>query len=125
MTDITSRRADNRPLTTGDRSRTPLLRWKLWQLVLLAFVAMCIQDVLATIMVVFESRQTLWVPGFFDFGSWIAGLVCAALAIDSIIQRGWRNSKSLAIIASVSAANYWGTTLGIYLSQIMSHHGGG
>lgn len=101
---------------------TPLARWKLWQLALLAFVAMCIQDVLATVMVVFESKQTPWVPGFFDAGSWIAGLVCSALALDSIIKGGWRNRKSMVIILAVTAANYWGTVLGVEVSRLLSHH---
>ena len=94
----------------------------LWKVALLAFVAMCIQDILGTGMVIFESRFNAPVAGLFDVSAWIAGLICAALALEEIIKNGWRTKKSLTIIAAVSAANFLGTYAGVYIGSMITHH---
>ena len=95
---------------------------RFWKVGLLAFVAMSIQDVMGTCMVVFESRLNAPVAGMFDVLGWLAGLICSALAIEEIIKNGWRTPKSLTIIGGVSAANFLGTVLGIAIATSLTHH---
>jgi hypothetical protein len=90
--------------------------------VVLAFVAMCAQDLLATTMVIAEAHYNAPVAGLFDVASWITGLICAALAIESIINEGWRTRRSLWIIGSVSAANFVGTYIGVAVASALVHH---
>lgn len=98
-------------------------RFGYWKVALLAFVAMCIQDIMGTCMVIFESRLNAPVAGMFDVVGWIAGLICSALAIEEIIKNGWRTRKSLAIIGAVSLANFAGTYAGVAIAvAITSHH---
>lgn len=95
---------------------------RLWKVALLAFAAMCLQDVLGTVMVVFEANYNGVMAGVFDVAGWIAGLVCSALAIESIIKNGWRNTRSLVLIGAVSIANFFGTVLGVALALALTHH---
>lgn len=95
---------------------------RLWRVVLLAFIAMCFQDILGTCMVVFEARLNAPIAGGFDVLGWIAGLVCSALAIEEIVKHGWRTRKSLAIIAAVSLANFGGTVAGVAIASALTHH---
>ena len=94
----------------------------LWKVAILAFVAMCAQDVMGTVMVIFESQYNAVMAGIFDVMGWIAGLVCAALALEEIITNGWRTKKSLVIIAAVSLANFLGTCLGVAIASGITHH---
>lgn len=84
-----------------------------------AFIAMCVQDVLGTCMVVFESKLNAPVAGLFDVAGWIAGLICSALALEEIIKNGWRTRRSLTIIAAVSLANFAGTFLGVATARLI------
>jgi hypothetical protein len=93
----------------------------LWKVGLLAFVAMCAQDLLSTVMVIFESRFNAPLAGLFDVAGWIAGLICAALALEEIIKNGWHTRKSLTIIGAVSAANFLGTYAGVAIGEAIAH----
>jgi hypothetical protein len=95
---------------------------RIWHVAALAFAAMCAQDLLATVMVIFEAHYNAMMAGAFDVGAWIAGLICAALAIEEIIKNGWRTRKSLTIIAAVSAANFVGTFAGVAIAASIVHH---
>jgi hypothetical protein len=97
-------------------------RANLWKVAALGFSAMCIQDVLGTCMVIFESRFNAPVAGLFDVLGWGAGLICSALAIEEIIKNGWRTRKSLVIIGSVSMANFAGTFVGVAIASAITHH---
>lgn len=89
---------------------------------LLAFIAMCLNDCASTVMVVFESRLTPWLAGTFDVIGWVFSLICAALAIESIITNGWRTRRSLVLIAVVSVANFVGTVQGVYIAKAITRH---
>lgn len=93
----------------------------LWKVAVLAFIAMMVQDVLGTCMVVFEARLNAPVSGMFDVLGWVAGLICSALALEEIIKNGWRTRKSLTIIAAVSLANFAGTVLGVTIGAALTH----
>jgi hypothetical protein len=95
---------------------------RLWVVALWAFGSMCVQDVLGTGMVIFESRFNAPVAGLFDVTGWIAGLICSALALEEIIKNGWRTRKSLTIIAAVSLANFVGTYAGVAIGSALTHH---
>ena len=92
---------------------------KLWKVAALAFATMCLLDVLATCMVVFESHYNALLAGCFDVAQYLAGLVCSVLALDSILKSGWRNKRSLVIISAISAANFAGTILGVTVSRAL------
>ena len=96
---------------------------KIWKVMLAAFLAMCASDLLATCMVVFESRLQAIPAGIFDVLGWIASLICSALALEEIIKNGWRTRKSMAIILAVSLANFMGTYTGIEIVRSLTHHG--
>lgn len=99
---------------------TELHRQRLTLVAALAFGAMCAQDVLATCMVVFESRLNAPLAGVFDVAAWIFGLICSALALDEIIRNGWRTRRSLTIIAAVSLANFAGTVGGVAIVKAIT-----
>ena len=103
--------------------KAPLVtRMSLWKVAFLAFAAMCVQDILSTAMVVYESRLNAPLSGGFDVAGWIFSLICMGLAIDAIIKNGWRSKRSLVIIAVVSTANFAGTFGGIYLAKALTSH---
>lgn len=93
----------------------------LWKATLLTFFAMCMQDILGTCMVVFESRLNWQFAGAFDVLGYLAGLVCSVLALDSILKNGWRNRRSLVLIGAVSVANFAGTAVGVLLVSRLTH----
>ena len=105
-------------MTLAERVQTT----RYWRVALLAFVAMCTQDVLTTVMVVYESRLNAPVAGLCDVLGWAAGLICSALAIEEIVKNGWRTRKSMTIIAAVSLANFGGTYAGIGIATALTHH---
>lgn len=97
-------------------------RASLWKVAALAFAAMCANDLLGTVMVIFESRYNALLAGSFDVACWLAGLTCSALALEEIIKNGWRTRRSLAIIAAVSLANFGGTFAGVAIAAAITHH---
>ena len=102
-------------------SQAPIHRLNLWKAALLTFLAMCLQDVLGTAMVVYESRLNWQLAGLFDVTGYLAGLICSVLALDSILKDGWRNRRSLVLIASVTVANYVGTAMGVLFVSRLTH----
>jgi hypothetical protein len=95
---------------------------KLWKVALLAFTAMCIQDLLATSMVVAEAHFRPFIAGSFDAAQWIAMLASSGLAIESIVKEGWRAKRSLVIIGSVTTANFVGTIIGVTVASSFIAH---
>jgi hypothetical protein len=94
----------------------------LWKVALVAFLAMCANDVASTVMVVFESRLDAPLAGLFDVIGWLFSLICAALAIESIITEGWRTRRSLTLIGVISVANFAGTFAGVAIASSLAHH---
>lgn len=90
----------------------------LWKVALLGFASMLVEDIFSTVMTVFEAHYRAMPAGVMDVLGWLASLVCSALAIESIITDGWRNKRSLTIIAAVSLANFAGTVLGVYTARL-------
>ena len=97
-------------------------RSAVWKVALVAFLAMCANDIAGTVMVVFEAHYNAILAGCFDVIGWFFSLICAALAIESIITEGWRTRRSLTIIGAVSAANFLGTIAGVAIASSITHH---
>lgn len=97
-------------------------RLRLWQLALLAFGTMCGQDVLATVMVIFESRLNAPVAGAFDVAGWLFGIVTTFVAVDSVLKEGWCSVRALTVVAAVSLANFAGTWLGVVVGAAITTH---
>lgn len=97
-------------------------RLPLWALCLIAFVAMFIEDVLGTVMVVLEANFHPYEAGLFDVLGTYAQLASNGVALVSIIQSGWRSKRSLCVIASVSLADFFGTTTGVEVARAFVHH---
>lgn len=99
------------------------LEMPLRKAVVVIFVAMFWQDILATSMVVFESRRGIWIAGIFDALGYFAQLACSALAIDSIVKHGWRNKRSVCLLISVTISNYLSTATGVFVAFWLIRHG--
>lgn len=97
-----------------------LAQLPLWKAAVFAFLAMCLQDVLNTSMVIFESHFNAPLAGVMDQLGWLAGLACSAVALDSIFTNGWRNKRSLVLILAISAANFGGTFSGVAIGHALS-----
>lgn len=100
----------------GHRIRHLRLRW----LLILAFTAMFAQDVLGTLMVIFESRLNAGAAALMDQLQWMVGIVSGGIAYEAIITDGWWSSRTWAIFAAVSAANIGGTLVGVHLAQMFA-----
>lgn len=94
----------------------------LWLLMVIAFVAMFAQDVLETVMVVLESNHHAYWAGVFDMAGTLATLASSGVALMSIIQSGFMSRRSLHLIAAVLAADFLGTTTGVFIADAIVHH---
>lgn len=90
--------------------------------VVLSFIAMCVNDLIMTAMVIYESQFNIVGAGICDVLGYLAGLICAVLALDSILRDGWRSKRSLALIAAISLSNFVGTALGVAIVAHLTHH---
>lgn len=95
----------------------PAKQMSMPRLVAVAFAAMCAQDLLATVMVVFESRYNWLGAGLFDMAQWITWLVSSTIALDEVLDGGWRSRRARVVIAAVSAANFAGTAAGVFVAR--------
>lgn len=86
-----------------------------WLLPLAAAAAMYIQDVLATVMVVAESRGRAHLAASMDTAGWLAQITTTTVSVDALLT-GSLPMKA-AVVAAVSAANYGGTWTGVKLGH--------
>lgn len=84
--------------------------------VVAAGVAMIVQDVLGTLMTMAENRHHAWWAGLLDAGMWLTGLFTTLWGAGDVILHGW-NAHSIAVIATITAANVLGTALGVTLGD--------
>jgi len=80
-----------------------------------AALAMYVQDVLATIMVVAESRNRPHLAASMDTLGWLAQITTTTVSVDALLT-GSLESKVI-VVAAVSAANYAGTWSGVKLGH--------
>lgn len=98
----------------------PVKHLSLSRLAAVAFLAMCLQDLLATVMVVFEARYNWVGAGLFDMAQWLTWLASSAIAIDEVLKGGWRSRRARTVIIAVSAANFAGTAAGVFIARALS-----
>lgn len=77
--------------------------------------AMYVQDVLATIMVVAESRGRAHLAAAMDTVGWLATITTTTVSVDALITGSWWTKFD--VIVLVSLANYWGTWSGTKLGH--------
>lgn len=92
----------------------------LWKAALAGFVAMTISDIIGAAVVIFESRYQWFPAGVTDALGYLVGLLCSVLAIDSILEHGFRNKRSLVLVGAITVANFIGTALGVALVHYLS-----
>lgn len=86
-----------------------------WLLALAAAAAMFCQDVLATVMVVAESRGRAHLAASMDTAGWLAQITTTTVSVGALLD-GTLAEKAL-VVAAVSAANYGGTYAGTRLGH--------
>lgn len=86
-----------------------------WQTALLAGVCMFGQDVLATVMVVAESRGRAHLAASMDTAGWLAQITTTTVSVDALLT-GSPAAKA-AVVLAVSAGNYAGTYSGVKLGH--------
>jgi len=77
---------------------------------IVAAVAMAVQDVLATIMVMAEAKNRGWLAGTMDSLCWLVGITTTTIAITAL--QGHNTTDKVAVVVLVSLANLFGTKLG-------------
>lgn len=87
----------------------------------MSFGAMCLQDIVGTGMVIYESRYQIVASGVCDVLQFLAGLICSAMALESIINDGWRTKRSQVLIWTITAANFVGTAAGVIIVKALTH----
>lgn len=86
-----------------------------WLLPLAAAAAMFAQDVLATVMVVAESRGRAHLAASMDTAGWLAQITTVTVSVNALLTGSW--PMKAAVVAAVSAANYGGTYTGVRLGH--------
>lgn len=86
-----------------------------WLLPLAAAAAMFAQDVLATVMVVAESRNRPHLAASMDTAGWLAQITTTTVSVDALLDGSW--AMKVAVVLAVSAANYGGTYTGVRLGH--------
>lgn len=77
---------------------------------IIAAIAMVIQDVLGTIMVMAEAKNRGWLAGVMDSAGWIVSITTATIAITAF--QGHNMNEKVLVVILVSLANLFGTKLG-------------
>lgn len=90
-------------------------------LALAAAAAMFAQDVLATVMVVAESRGRAHVAASMDTLGWLAQITTVTVSVGTLL--GGDLAAKAAVVLAVSAANYGGTYTGVKLGHRLMRDG--
>lgn len=92
-------------------------------LALVAGMAMCVQDLTATGMVIAESRFNAPVAALLDQLQWMAGIVATVLGVADVIRERRVTKRAVVAFFAISAGNIIGTFAGVvYLGHVVSHH---
>lgn len=81
----------------------------------LAALAMLVQDVLATVMVIAENRNKGALAGALDSLGWLATITTTSISVTSL--QGHSIAEKVWVLVLVSAANFFGTWLGVIVGQ--------
>lgn len=86
-----------------------------WPVILGAAAAMACQDILATIMVVSESKGRAHLAATMDTLEWFCQITCTAVSVVTLTTGSWDDRG--AVVIAVSIANYAGTYTGTRLGH--------
>lgn len=84
-------------------------------LIAAAAAAMLVQDILATVMVVAESRGRAHLAAAMDTLGWYAQIACTTVSV--VTLSGHSLGAKVAVVIAVSVANYLGTWSGTKLGH--------
>ena len=79
-------------------------------IVVLAAVAMLIQDLIAVPLVQAEARNKAVLAGILDTVGWLVAITTTFISVDSL--QGHDTRQKVAVIVAVSGANFLGTYMG-------------
>jgi len=86
-----------------------------WLLIAAAAAGMLVQDILATVMVVAESRGRAHLAASMDTLGWYAQICCTTVSVTTL--SGHALAPKVACVVAVSVANYAGTWSGTRLGH--------
>lgn len=84
-------------------------------IVILAALAMVVQDIFGTLMVQAEARNRGWLAGCFDSLMWLAAISTTTISVTSL--QGHDEARKVAVILAVTAANITGSRLGVFIGE--------
>ena len=82
---------------------------------IVAALAMFVQDVIGTVMVMSEAKNRGWLAGVLDSAGWLVGITTTTIAVTAL--NGHDTGKKIAVVVLVSVANLFGTKTG----QVLGH----
>jgi hypothetical protein len=82
---------------------------------LYAAIAMVIQDVLCVMMVQAEARNRGWLAGAFDSIQWLAAISTTTISVTAL--QGHDFGEKVLVVCAVSAANLFGSLLGVEIGK--------
>jgi hypothetical protein len=83
--------------------------------VLLAGMAMVVQDILGVLMVQAEARNRGWLSGIFDALGWGAAIITTTISVTAL--QGHDTSLKIAVITAVTIANVVGNVAGVHIGK--------
>lgn len=83
--------------------------------VILAAIAMFVQDVLATLLVQAEARNKAWLSAILDSLMWGAGIATTTISVTAF--QGHSFGHKVAIVMAVTTANVAGSFLGVIIGK--------
>lgn len=86
-----------------------------WTLIVLAFVAMVTEDILAAIMTQATARNRANLAGIMDTLGWLAGILTTTWTVTAL--QGHDTPYKIAMVLSVSLANYVGSMAGVLIGK--------
>lgn len=86
-----------------------------WEIALAAGLIMIVQDVLSTAQTQANNRSRASLSGLLDMASWLVTISTTTISVSAL--QGSDMAKKVAVVASVSAANYAGSVLGVKLGD--------
>lgn len=86
-----------------------------FEICMLAFVAMVIQDVLGVMQTQANARNNAHLSGVLDMLGWVAAIATTSISVDAI--NGHNFLMKALVITSVSIANYIGSVMGVRLGE--------
>ncbi len=84
-------------------------------IIFLAAIAMVCQDVLATCLVIAETRGHRLVAGLLDAAQWGAGITTTTVSVTAL--QGHRLGEKAIVVAAMTVANVGGTYAGVWTGQ--------